>query len=56
MDIRKLTTDGDSVRVTVPKDGLRERGLLDEDGQLVEEMFAKIEDDGEGWRITPLDV
>lgn len=51
MEMRKLSPAGGCVTVSIPIDDLRERGLVDEDGQLVGNHWAKVKrlgDDEEG--------
>jgi antitoxin component of MazEF toxin-antitoxin module len=53
--LRRL--DGNSLGVTLPKDDLREAGLLDEDGELVEDVHLGVRYREGEWRVTidPLD-
>ena len=52
--LRRL--DQDSYGVTIPKDDLRVDGLLDEDGELVDEFQAHIRHEGDGeWSIGIFD-
>lgn len=48
MEMRKLSPAGGCVTVSLPKDDLRERGLIDDDGELQGEHWAKVvrEEDG----------
>ncbi|CAI50769.1 uncharacterized protein NP_5356A [Natronomonas pharaonis DSM 2160] len=58
MPIRKLRQlDDDSAGVTLPKDDLRENGLLGDDGQIEDDQHVVIEqvDDGE-WTVRTVDV
>ena len=50
MEMRKLSPAGGCVTVSLPKDDLRDRGLIDEDGELRGEHWVKVEslDDEEG--------
>ncbi|GGN92814.1 MULTISPECIES: hypothetical protein [Haloarcula] len=51
MEMRKLSPAGGCVTVSIPIDDLRERGLVDEDGDLVGDHWAKVEsldEDDEG--------
>ena len=49
MAVRKLVRGQDgSYRVTIPKDELRESGVIPDDGELDEDMFVKIEGRGDG--------
>lgn len=61
MPIRKVRQLGDSdypsAGVTLPKDDLREDGVIDADGGVVGEKYAKIEKTGEGeWRVVLVDA
>ena len=52
MEMRKLSPAGGCVTVSIPIDDLRERGVVDEDGELVGNHWAKVEsldedDDGD---------
>lgn len=53
--LRKL--DNDSAGLTLPKDDLREAGLLDEDGEVLEDVYLGIRYRDGGWTVTvdPLD-
>lgn len=48
MDFRKLSANGDSTSVTLPKEELEELGVVDDDGELVEDVWAQVTHDGEG--------
>jgi len=48
MSFRKLSPDSGSVSVRLPKEKLREQGIVDEDGELNGEHWAKIEELGSG--------
>jgi len=61
MPIRKVRKMGDSeypsAGVTLPKDDLREEGIIDESGDLNGEKYAKIERTGDGeFRLTLVDA
>ena len=43
MEMRKLSPAGGCVTVSIPIDDLRERGLVDDDGELVGDHWAKVE-------------
>ncbi|AEM58407.1 hypothetical protein HISP_14375 [Haloarcula hispanica N601] len=43
MEMRKLSPAGGCVTVSIPIDDLRERGVVDEDGELVGNHWAKVE-------------
>ncbi|AAV47210.1 unknown [Haloarcula marismortui ATCC 43049] len=47
MEMRKLSPAGGCVTVSIPIDDLRERGVVDEDGELVGNHWAKVESLGE---------
>jgi hypothetical protein len=52
MEMRKLSPAGGCVTVSIPIDDLRERGVVDDDGELVGSHWAKVEsldedDDGD---------
>ena len=54
MEIRKLSEIGGdgSYGVTLPKDDLRERGLIDDtEDSLEQDQFLKIKADEDGWLI-----
>jgi len=42
MEMRKLSPAGGCVTVSIPIDDLRERGIVDEDGELVGDHWAKV--------------
>lgn len=46
--------DQDTVGVTLPKDDLRFMGLVDADGELVDDIYAhiRLEEDDSGWSVT----
>jgi hypothetical protein len=48
MDFRKLSANGDSTSVTLPKEELEELGVVDDDGELVEDVWARVTHDGDG--------
>jgi hypothetical protein len=58
MALRKLRQlDSESAGVTLPKDDLRESGLLDDDGRVAGERYALIEQIADGeWRIKTLNL
>lgn len=43
MEMQKLSPAGGCVTVSIPIDDLRERGVVDEDGKLVSNHWAKVE-------------
>ncbi|WP_420182128.1 hypothetical protein ACNO8S_14065 [Haloarcula sp. KBTZ06] len=43
MEMRKLSPAGGCVTISIPIDDLRERGVVDEDGELVGNHWAKVE-------------
>ena len=43
MEMRKLSPAGGCVTVSIPIDDLRERGVVDEDGELLGNHWAKVE-------------
>ena len=43
MEMRKLSPAGGCVTVSIPIDDLRERGVVNEDGELVGNHWAKVE-------------
>ena len=43
MEMRKLSPAGGCVTVSIPIDDLRERGVVDEDGEMVGNHWAKVE-------------
>ena len=43
MEMRKLSPAGGCVTVSIPIDDLRERGLVDDDGELLGDHWAKVE-------------
>lgn len=53
MEIRKLSSTGEgSYGVTLPKDDLRELGLInDKEDSLEQDQFLKIKTDEDGWLI-----
>jgi len=48
MDFNKLTENGNSVTVTLPKEELRDLGVVDDDGELVEDLWARVKHEGGG--------
>jgi len=48
MSFRKLSPDSGSVSVRLPKKKLREQGVVNEDGDLDGEHWAKVEETGDG--------
>lgn len=48
MEFRKLSPNGDSTSVTLPKQELEALGIVDEDGDLEGETWAKIQHEEEG--------
>ena len=48
MDFNKLSENGNSVMVTLPKDELRDLGIVDDNGELIEELWACVEHEGDG--------
>lgn len=48
MDFRKLTENGDSTSVTLPKEELEELGIVDDEGELVEDVWARVDHEGDG--------
>lgn len=50
--LMKLSPSNESVRVTLPKEDLNELGLLDENGNLNGEHWAKIDRDGERFTLS----
>ena len=53
MEIRKLSSTGEgSYGVTLPKDDLRDRGLIDDNEDTLEEdQYLRIVPDEDGWSI-----
>ncbi|MBO4249370.1 hypothetical protein IL252_16280 [Halomicrobium sp. IBSBa] len=43
MEMRKLSPAGGCVTVSIPIDDLRERGIVDEDGELNGDHWAKVQ-------------
>lgn len=50
-NLMKLSQTNESVRVTLPKDDLADKGVVDEDGNLAGDHWAKIDDDGDGFTV-----
>ena len=54
-EIRKVSDTGSgSGRVTVPKETLREMGLVDDDGNIIEDYLAFEETDDGATRVEPV--
>jgi len=54
-EIRKVSDSGNgSGRVTFPKDGLREMGLVDDDGNIIEGHLAFDDAEDGSWRVEPV--
>ena len=54
-EIRKVSDTGSgSGRVTVPKETLREMGLVDDDGKIIENYLAFEETDDGSTRLEPV--
>lgn len=53
--IRKIQPlgGGDSGGVVLPKSDLRELGVVDEEGEWVDQ-YVSIESDDDGWRVRPV--
>lgn len=49
MKLRDL--DGSSVGVTIPKDDLREEGLIGENGELIRSCHVAVRYQGEEWKV-----
>jgi|GEM_PF-3524961 len=52
MEMRKLSPAGGCVTVSIPIDDLRERGIVDDEGELIGDHWAKVQslnetDDGD---------
>lgn len=50
-NLMKLSQTNESVRVTLPKEDLADQGVVDENGNLVGDHWAKIDIDGDGFRL-----
>jgi hypothetical protein len=51
VEFRKLSANGDSVALTLPKDDLRERGVVDDEGEIQGDQWVRVESDESGYSV-----
>lgn len=50
-NLMKLSQTNESVRVTLPKEDLKDLGVVDEDGKLLGDHWAVTDTDGQGLKL-----